>query len=284
MGTADRIFVTPLSIAFTSAPATPTPAPAVTNLEASLDGSRPDGAVVAVRVLTERALRLAPPTLPVENITPPALARANAEAPPGAHTSTAIAETLAAVGPEPPAQDEGTAPPAEVATPTRTPSPAPTPSPTPASTASPTPAPPPPTAAPTPTVVPTPPPATPSPTPTVAPTPVPTAVAAIATGRFVTIPEVTAALASTPWPQETWQRVISIGLCESGQDSDRDGRYDRMDTQALGAGGLYLGVLQISREHRFRTPYNLLTLSDNLNAGYELWVAAGRSFAPWGCA
>jgi hypothetical protein len=100
----------------------------------------------------------------------------------------------------------------------------------------------------------------------------------------VTIPEVTAALARTPWPQDTWARVISIGLCESGQDSDRDGRYDRMDTQAQGAGGLYLGVLQISREHRFRTPYNLLTLSDNLNAGYELWVAAGRSFSPWGCA
>ena len=122
-----------------------------------------------------------------------------------------------------------------------------------------------------------------SPTASAVPVPV-VAVPPADASRFVSTSDLTAALARTPWPQETWGKVVSIALCESGQDSDRDGRYDRVDTQALGAGGLYLGVLQISREHRFETPYNLLTLMDNLNAGYELWVAAGRSFAPWGCA
>lgn len=93
-----------------------------------------------------------------------------------------------------------------------------------------------------------------------------------------------ATLSRTPWPQETWGKVLSIAYCEAGIDSNRDGQYDLVDTQAIGAGGLYLGALQISREHRFKTAYNLLTLQDNLNAGYELWVAAGRSFGPWGCA
>lgn len=102
--------------------------------------------------------------------------------------------------------------------------------------------------------------------------------------RFATQAEVAAALARSPWPEETWPRVIAIAFCESGVDSDHDGRYDVVDTQALGAGGLYIGALQISREHRFPAPYDLYALADNLAAGYELWLRAGRSFVPWGCA
>ena len=91
------------------------------------------------------------------------------------------------------------------------------------------------------------------------------------------------ALAQTPWPSELWPRVVSLAICEAGIDSDRDGRYDMIDTQEIGAGGQYVGALQIGAGHAFSRPYDLQRLVDNLSAGYELWTSAGGSFAPWGC-
>ena len=91
------------------------------------------------------------------------------------------------------------------------------------------------------------------------------------------------ALAGTSWPAELWPRVVAIAFCESGIDSNRDGYYDMADTRASGAGGRYLGVLQIGATHRFSQPWDLFSLSGNLQAGYELWANAGGSFAPWGC-
>lgn len=101
--------------------------------------------------------------------------------------------------------------------------------------------------------------------------------------RYATLGELNVALAQTPWPAELWPRVIAIATCEAGIDSDRDGRYDQIDTQASGAGGRYIGALQIGAAHTFSRPYDLHRLVDNLAAGYELWLSAGRSFAPWGC-
>ena len=249
-----------------------TPAPRVQ----TITSAALDGALVAARVTTESALRLATVTFAMESV-PTEQRRIAASVSAAAEvTFRSTAETVATAAP---ATGEPIVPPVIEATPA--PPAAPTPAPRPAPTAAPPPPTPPPTPAPTaapPT--PTPPPAaTPTPTPAVVSTP-PTPTG----GRFATPAEVVAALSRTPWPQDTWGRVIAITLCESGVDSDRDGQYDRVDTQALGAGGLYLGALQINREHRFRTTYNLLTLADNLNAGYELWLGAGRSFVPWGCA
>lgn len=123
--------------------------------------------------------------------------------------------------------------------------------------------------------------ATPTPAPqpivkaAVAPPPVPS--------RYATIGELNVALAQTPWPAELWPSVVAVALCESGVDRDRDGRYDAVDTQASGAGGRYIGALQIGAAHRFNQPYDLHSLVGNLAAGYELWAGAGGSFAPWGC-
>lgn len=101
--------------------------------------------------------------------------------------------------------------------------------------------------------------------------------------RYATLGELNVALAQTPWPAELWPRVVAIAICEAGIDSDRDGRYDQIDTQASGAGGRYIGTLQIGATHTFSRPYDLHRLVDNLAAGYELWLSAGHSFAPWGC-
>src|SRR5439155_3349516 len=91
------------------------------------------------------------------------------------------------------------------------------------------------------------------------------------------------ALALTPWPAQQWPKLISIAMCESGVDLDKDGAYDAVDILARGAGGRYIGVLQIGASHVFSQLYDLNTLAGNLNAGYELWVGAGGSFSPWGC-
>jgi hypothetical protein len=109
------------------------------------------------------------------------------------------------------------------------------------------------------------------------------AAAAPTTARYASRPDIEAALAQTPWPAELWPRIIAIAMCESGVDTNRDGYYDVVDTYARGAGGRYIGVLQIGADHRFSRAYDLTVLLDNLNAGYELWAAAGGSFGPWGC-
>lgn len=122
---------------------------------------------------------------------------------------------------------------------------------------------------------------------TATPTPEPVVHAAVIAvpppSRYATLGEVNVALAQTPWPAELWPRVVAIAICEAGIDSDRDGRYDQVDTQAIGAGGRYIGALQIGADHRFSRPYDLHRLIDNLAAGYELWTSAGGSFAQWGC-
>jgi hypothetical protein len=113
--------------------------------------------------------------------------------------------------------------------------------------------------------------------------PTPLAVAAVAATRYVGLGDLSAGLSQTPWPKELWPRVTSIALCESGIDTNHDGRYDQVDTRASGAGGRYIGVLQIGVDHIFSKPYDLRSLVGNLSAGYELWLDAGRSFSPWGC-
>ena len=122
-------------------------------------------------------------------------------------------------------------------------------------------------------------------TPTQAPEPVVKAAVAAPPppSRYATIGEVNVALAQTAWPAEVWPTVVAIALCEAGVDRDRDGRYDAVDTQASGAGGRYIGALQIGAAHGFSQAYDLRSLVGNLAAGYELWAEAGRSFAPWGC-
>jgi hypothetical protein len=134
------------------------------------------------------------------------------------------------------------------------------------------------------------PPATPEPTPPAAPTPEPTpepapppTVQPAPASTLVTAEEIHAALAVTGWPQELWPVVVRIAFCESGVDRDRDGSYDAANTQASGAGGRYIGVMQIGRDHRFSEPYDLWSLHGNLAAAYELYVRAGHSFSPWGC-
>ncbi|MFA7297808.1 MAG: hypothetical protein WC211_11600 [Dehalococcoidia bacterium] len=122
---------------------------------------------------------------------------------------------------------------------------------------------------------------------TASPAPEPTVRAAVIAAppasRYATIGEMNVALAQTPWPAELWPRVVALAMCEAGIDSDRDGRYDTVDTQASGAGGRYIGALQIGAGHTFSRAYDLHRLVDNLAAGHELWVSAGGSFAPWGC-
>ncbi len=122
---------------------------------------------------------------------------------------------------------------------------------------------------------------------TAPPAPEPTVRAAVIAAppasRYATIGELNVALAQTPWPAELWPRVVALAMCEAGIDSDRDGRYDTVDTQAMGAGGRYIGALQIGAAHAFSRAYDLHRLVDNLVAGYELWAGAGGSFAPWGC-
>lgn len=109
------------------------------------------------------------------------------------------------------------------------------------------------------------------------------AVRPAAAGAYASQSEVEATLATTAWPRELWPTVLAIAYCESGIDSDRDGHYDSVDTLASGAGGLYIGVMQIDVKHHFSSQYDLRALRDNLAAGHELWVRAGHSFAPWGC-
>ena len=122
---------------------------------------------------------------------------------------------------------------------------------------------------------------------TATPAPEPILRAAVVTAppasRYATIGEMNVALAQTPWPADLWPRVVALAICEAGIDSDRDGHHDAVDTQAMGAGGRYVGALQIGAAHAFSRPYDLHQLVDNLAAGYELWASAGGSFAPWGC-
>ena len=115
--------------------------------------------------------------------------------------------------------------------------------------------------------------------------PVAAAVAAptAANQRYASRADVITALARTRWAPEHWGTVVAIAFCESGMDTNRDGVSDVVDTQASGASGAYVGVLQIAPDHRFSAPYDLRTLAGNLDAGYELWLDNGRSFAPWGC-
>jgi len=121
-------------------------------------------------------------------------------------------------------------------------------------------------------------------TPTPAPEPVVRAAAAVpVASRYASLGDLNAALAQTPWPAALWPSVTSIALCEAGLDTDRDGRYDTVDTQASGAGGRYIGVMQIGVDHVFAKAYDLRSLVGNLSAAYELWSAAGGSFGPWGC-
>jgi hypothetical protein len=133
------------------------------------------------------------------------------------------------------------------------------------------------------------PPTAPSETPVAAPppTPVPATVEApvapAPSSRYVTVAELEAALAETPWPAELWSQVVRIAQCESGSDTNRDGYKDIVDTQAQGAGGLYIGVMQVGRDHRFSVAYDLYSLRGNLLAAHELWARAGQSFSPWGC-
>ncbi len=121
-------------------------------------------------------------------------------------------------------------------------------------------------------------------TPTPAPEPVVRAAAAVpVASRYASLGEMNTALGQTPWPAALWPSVTSIALCEAGLDTDRDGRYDTVDTQASGAGGRYIGVMQIGVDHSFSKSYDLRSLVGNLSAAYELWSAAGGSFGPWGC-
>lgn len=113
------------------------------------------------------------------------------------------------------------------------------------------------------------------------PTPVETPLAA--PNRYATRADLIEALGRTRWDPAQWATVISIAFCEAGADTNRDGIPDVVDTRASGAGGLYLGVMQIGQAHRFSAPYDLRSLVGNLSAGYELWLDSGRSFAPWGC-
>lgn len=120
-----------------------------------------------------------------------------------------------------------------------------------------------------------------TPSPVVAPaalTPV-----TVTANRYATRADLLQALARTQWDPTLWNTVINIAFCESGVDTDRDGIRDVVDTRASGAGGTYLGVLQIGRSHHFSVPYDLRSLVGNLAAGHELWIDTGRSFAPWGC-
>ena len=129
--------------------------------------------------------------------------------------------------------------------------------------------------------------ATPAPaaTPATAATRTATAAAAPPASAFVGESALREAIAATGWPPATWDRLVLIAFCESGVDTDRDGRYDSVNPSAVGGGGLYIGMLQISASANPAVAhYNLYDLYGNLQAGYNIWLSAGGSFAPWGCA
>jgi len=94
-----------------------------------------------------------------------------------------------------------------------------------------------------------------------------------------------AAATAAGWPAATLDKLAQVAFCESGVDTDRDGRYDHVNPSAVGGGGRYIGVLQIyGAVNPAVAGYNLYDLHGNLAAGYQIWLAAGSSFAPWGCA
>lgn len=122
-------------------------------------------------------------------------------------------------------------------------------------------------------------------TPAPAATRTATAAAAPPAAAFVGEAALREAIAATGWPPAVWDRLVLIAFCESGVDTDRDGRYDSVNPSAVGGGGLYIGVLQISASANPAVAhYNLYDLYGNLQAGYKIWLSAGGSFAPWGCA
>lgn len=93
-------------------------------------------------------------------------------------------------------------------------------------------------------------------------------------------------IANTPWPVSRWGQVWEISSCESSNSGHGDVNPEAIgDLSLVPRTGPSLGAMQINiRAHpELHRTFDLLDITDNLIAGYVVWLKAGGSFTPWSC-
>lgn len=99
------------------------------------------------------------------------------------------------------------------------------------------------------------------------------------------VSDLRADLARSLWPARYHDTVVQITLCESGTDALKVGRKTTFNVAARGDQGLAHGLLQIRVDLHPRVD-RIFELDDpvqNLNAGYVVFLEAGKWFGPWSC-
>lgn len=110
----------------------------------------------------------------------------------------------------------------------------------------------------------------------------------VAIGRYVSIPTVRETATAVGWASTA--RLVPVGLCESGVDTDRDGVRDAFDPLATGSAG-ERGVMQIHPAHAraggiiARLGYTwdqMYEVGPNLAVALAIYLAGG--WGAWSCA